>query len=607
MELGETCSSTCGTCSVLSNQQDVLVSGCLPFGYIHLTTFIEFNISNITNPEFAYQFANIEIQVQTKSDDFFYTYHKGVINITNDGSYNPHNIETIDIDYTHSTSTNTSYSFSFQNIDFPVPAGSVIMIKFPSQFKFLSSDPKVTNLQNISNTAIYEFAEFRNYFYIKNGFEDNLEANNIIQFTVADILNPHIMKMYNNVSIIIYKEVGNEDLFIFANLTRRININLIGEFDSFDVESKSRRTGCIEIYRFSVGIGQRGLEDENIIKIEKAEGVQHCDMNTINFTSPVKTGDYGATGNIYYFYIQDDLNTPKSVLQFQMNCQNPYTTRPSGKFTITAYDDTYPYYQSTAEILDMNILNDFKAVYSTLRNSKPRDFAVITFTIEMNLREVGIEGIIDQIEIKPSDQMEIVDCIITEYNNGSNIFPCKKGDDHNIIRYELPNNLSLTNRFKVMGIRNPALVTDPIDFIITTSHSDGYKGESYKTPIEHTLCNYPCRECNPHKFDECTRCYPENSDIFNLNNIKYFRRWNEGKKCVAECPSHTFQHTHAICQNCHHPCSECEINNNQCTQCYPDSFLYDKQCITPCPLGFGGNITDWKCHRNIYIYIYIYY
>ena len=48
----------------------------------------------------------------------------------------------------------------------------------------------------------------------------------------------------------------------------------------------------------------------------------------------------------------------------------------------------------------------------------------------------------------------------------------------------------------------------------------------------------------------------------------------------------------------YYPCNTCLAGNayNQCTSC-SGSFLYNGECLNPCPTGYWGQSSDWTCHQ----------
>ena len=104
---------------------------------------------------------------------------------------------------------------------------------------------------------------------------------------------------------------------------------------------------------------------------------------------------------------------------------------------------------------------------------------------------------------------------------------------------------------------------------------------------------HSCKTCaSGSESNQCTSCAPGT-----------FLHPNTGGQCLSHCPDGFWEDTYnRACQSCWssdvspYSCATCNGHNNtNCLTCKPDTFLYEGQCISPCPDGFWGDNSTLRC------------
>ena len=58
------------------------------------------------------------------------------------------------------------------------------------------------------------------------------------------------------------------------------------------------------------------------------------------------------------------------------------------------------------------------------------------------------------------------------------------------------------------------------------------------------------------------------------------------KTCHTNCPSYSFTKDNLNCYKCHTDCLTCsDSNNNNCSSCIANKFLYKNECIPSCKVS----------------------
>ena len=162
--------------------------------------------------------------------------------------------------------------------------------------------------------------------------------------------------------------------------------------------------------------------------------------------------------------------------------------------------------------------------------------------------------------------------------------------------------------FTVHNVLNPISTSIPINIQFSAENSLGYVGEYGSGIPTYATCDYPCKTCENILVAQCLTCFPENHVVFgSLVNQPYLYVPPPFKQCVHICPSH-YKNSPDSCGICDPNCLECNITATTCTACYANSFLFESYCREPpCPPKYFQNDINWRCDRNIYIYIYSFY
>ncbi|EAR89800.4 REJ domain protein (macronuclear) [Tetrahymena thermophila SB210] len=110
-------------------------------------------------------------------------------------------------------------------------------------------------------------------------------------------------------------------------------------------------------------------------------------------------------------------------------------------------------------------------------------------------------------------------------------------------------------------------------------------GIYYNQSTKQCLCDQTCKTCDGPTQYNCLTC----------NSGLYYQQ--ASKQCVQSCNNNQFANLLLQqCELCDNSCASCYgKDSNNCLSCYPNSFLYNKNCINPCPNGFQSNFTSLTC------------
>ena len=601
------CDSDKGTCSIVGIGIAEL-RGILSDPYVDLSTYITFTLG-LGNPELPIKIFDLSANVQSKSSDLLTIYHQSVIALssnTNSNNYHRHDLAEVSIiGESAKTVTNTTYTFKFENKDYFIPAGAKICVRLPDTMELLSLTPTITNSKNILSIPIVSTDGI--YLWINGGFETDLSANKMIEFTLSHILNPY--KTGPTDPFLIYIIFGPDEYYrLFGHNSTFVDIATISEFPLLSITPSTLKTNDPVNYRFILETGDGRINSSHRISFSTTE--QTCDLNTLTSTGFSFSNKY-IIEEIYYTIEISSIINEHSTIQFDIICRNPPTTRPTNGFTLSAWyspstDEYDIFYAKKEYISDMNILGNFVSVTLSLDN-------YVAYT-ENNII-IDVESAIacdqlDQIVLTFPDQIiiPIPGYTITTLNLTGLLIYDVVGQTIIISGITQVNNIY---RIKLGLIRNPPESRYPINVNIVTQHRDGYFGENWTTPSYYTSCNYPCKTCPPAEPTSCSSCNTFGDEVFTYTGVNSYLLYIDMSKCVDVCPIHTYNNTDISCRNCHPFCHSCVDLSSKCTKCYPNvNRFLDKetsQCINPpCPAYFGPDESVWECVRNIYIYIYIY-
>ncbi|EAR86693.2 REJ domain protein (macronuclear) [Tetrahymena thermophila SB210] len=110
-------------------------------------------------------------------------------------------------------------------------------------------------------------------------------------------------------------------------------------------------------------------------------------------------------------------------------------------------------------------------------------------------------------------------------------------------------------------------------------------GLYYDQTTRTCFCDPACKTCDGKNSNNCLSCY----------SGLYFSQAT--KQCVKFCNKNEFLNVQLQqCQLCNSSCATCDgKDSNNCLSCYPNTFLYSKNCVILCPNGFQSNLNSLKC------------
>ena len=568
-----------------------------------ITSQYSINIPNVRNPILPSLYSDVDILVTALDPDLTMILHESNISLSNSGYFKSHTLTNVNLQSSSAnTVTKSSYTFKFKNANYKIYSGSKILIIFPIELQFLTTTPTVSNILILSNSlsATYSHPNMT----ISDAFPSNININNNLQFTISDILNPYKTGLTSTFKIIIHKN-NNSNLRSFELLSGlTANIPNIAQFPVIIVNSGSLRTNDVANYTYEVKIGDGSLNSSHIIKFQIPGELQGCDKNTIlEISGLLPIINIYTSADNFWFEVPGDV-TAMTTIKFQIECVNPYTTEPMSTFNIWGMEGSNIFYTKTVNIAaDMNIMHPFQSITFTKTNNSPRYINTFTFSLQSSM-SLSFITTINQIQITISGGLEVLGCNIINLSGVTGTLICTLSGQ--IITISGVTQLDNIFEFKLSNIRNPSLAATPIWFNILTKHSAGYFGENSTTINDFVGCDFPCKTCGAPT--QCLSCYPNMHEVFTVGGTSYHMLYLSGKQCLSNCGTvaHIYVDSVSSCGDCHAICNECDTISSNCTKCYPNTFLYDNQCVDPCPTGYEKNITDWTCFR-IYIYIYIIY
>ena len=621
---GGGCTSDIGTTCIIAHtipHTIVRVSDLLTVDYTDMAANIAFSVSPVTNPEVTYPFTDFLFDVKTWRHDLLIVYHESNLTFSNTGRFSPHHFANTQIEWGSTfTATQTYYKFNFTNTGYVIPTGATLRVEFPSTLSFVDVNPTLSDIINLepTKTAAFESSGSNdNILIINNGF-DNLGAESTIEFKVNNMLNPYEVGNSPPFNIYIYINITEYKIFIVP-ISIEVPITTIAEFPSFIVGTPNLITSSTVAYHFELEVGDRGFLPSLLIEFQIPQEVQQCYEATfapLDASLIIGTTYHTATaGNHNYSFVVGGTLAPHSILKFQIDCVNPYTNRGIlDIFQIWGLKDTgEAFYYKTGTFTDMITYNTFTELNITAEVIYPRALCKYSFHIITSSPRITRE--IDEIIIVVSPALNLTHYSEGAHSNisGSLIFT-QVGQ---IITISGISELHPIFEFELVNVRNPLEKIEDIYYRIMTHHSDGYYGENTTSTITHTNCDFPCRNCLSAQPSECapqlspydSGCFPQGDEVFQDGGVQlYLNYLEDALVCLDACPSHTYNDTMITCLDCDIKCSECLTFDTRCIKCYTevDLYLYQWDCINPCPTLFGGKKATWSCVGNSAIYIYIY-
>ena len=614
IEIGATCTSNIGTCSIVSSQ--VYISNFLSTDYTSgVSSPIELEIGNtFTNPSVTYLFSEIEFTVETWVNATLY--HSGVVSVSGSGGstrYTPH---TLDIATPLSSNTTTTVSlstltFNVSNRDYPLPLGYKLILTFPADLGFTSTTPTYTpSLNTGGSLSICAYPTME----ITNAISNPLSPNSNIIFTLHNILTPYSLGVSNSIQVDIAPGNGSVlEKYFTLDTGLSLHITQIATFSTFNVAPTSYVTSHSSVYEFSVITGAGSMSISHRIYFELPDTVRECTTSTIiatqGISSPITNKYYNSSTNKYSFDIPCDVN-PQSLIKFEIECLfNPETTKTTEEFIVEAAIITTGdiFYLSRGNPVTMSSLNTFGDVAISMTDNRP--LVNNTFSLSVTRTANYPSTHIDQLQIIFPNNMNISSASYSLIS-GITVGTATQTITGQVLLIGGITQLLQVFCVDLLYIQNSPLSSDDIILNVLTLHSDGTQGELADSNILHTVCDFPCQTCEGSTATNCLSCFPANDPVhpIGIPEAYFFRPIL--KRCLDDCPSTYYENETALCDLCDPSfCKDCDVTSTNCTSCHASKFLLMNSCITaPCPPHYYENTTtiDWLCQRNIYMYIYKY-
>ena len=596
------CYSTLSSCSISGSI--ITISNLLTVDYTAgVTSPIEIEIyDTYTNPPVTYLYTETKFLVQAMINAT--VYHSGEIAVSGSGGtdtrYTPHAMGFGPILITNSSTVSfNTLTFNLTNTDYPIPIGYKIILTFPPDLIFTSTDqPIYTPVENLDAGSSLTVFTSTSVMQITGGFTGTaLLANENIRFSVNNVLNPYKLGVTATILVDIAAGNGTELEKQFAlNNGLIMNIINIAEFSIFNVNTTSNTTSATTYYNFQLTLGDGGLTTAHKIVLQVPDTVKNCDANTLQGTQGISSvlinKAYDSSENKYYFDLPCNI-AGGTLFKFRMTCQNPETTKATGNFIVHSaiiISPTDIFYSSTGSSLSMNTLNSFQGITMSKGNPDNPPLLADIFTINVQRTATYPSTHINQLQITVPDTMNISAVTYSLISGITSVDPSLSIMGQIIVIdgiTELLQNFS----FNLIGILDPPLSTDLIRFGILTKHTDGSEGEEANTTDTlHILCDFPCETCRSGQPNKCITC----TSIFE----GYFLFQDEH---CAKCPKHTyFDHTLKDCLRiyiyiysfiylaCDKRCDTCTGSSNKdCTNCALSSLVILKATgDCECQIGY---------------------
>ena len=483
-------------------------------------SYIQFIATPILNPNKSYNYSDAVFEIAIKNNDLSVILYTGNISIASrDGGlqYEPHPLDDVNIEPgSRMLCTKSTYTINFTNTGYIIPTGSKIKVEFPDTFEIGSVNSIPTNLHNLSSFTLVSSST--NNLLIDGGFLIDLIADQVIQFTVEDILNPYALGLTESVKIFISVE-ESDDLFIFAKLDNlQINIDTQAIFPVFTIIPATTVTSEIVNYTITAEIKDRPISTDYYFIIKRPEEVQGCISSSIQVINGFTAGETGDEDDYRYTLKIGSEIAAKATVEFQIECKNPYTTQPpTGVFCLQimkiGVSDSYVYYD-VESMHTMTTAHSFSALTITHSLDYPRRRHNVVFNIVSYYAKSSLSSsVIDQIFITVSDSMEIFSCAIDQTTGFIGAVMCIRDGTTQTVIIKGFTEVDATFSFRLLDIRNPNLVAEDRYFTVSTNIGE-YVGESQVSTITHIPCDFPCKTCSPLDPTSCDSCYDYGDEVF---------------------------------------------------------------------------------------------
>lgn len=108
--------------------------------------------------------------------------------------------------------------------------------------------------------------------------------------------------------------------------------------------------------------------------------------------------------------------------------------------------------------------------------------------------------------------------------------------------------------------------------------------------------NYPiCIKCTDPK---CLYCLDTPMNCLGCAPSYFLHTTSVGVTiCVTDCPEHYYKNSsiNATCFQCDANCQNCTGDPTTCITCYPDTYLYQSMCHSPCPYETYAHAASQTC------------
>ena len=323
----------------------------------------------------------------------------------------------------------------------------------------------------------------------------------------------------------------------------------LAAFYSFTVLTSSQTTSQIANYTLQFQIGDGLLNTSHLIKFKCPAEVQYCDLNTIVPVLPTSSfiGATAYTGYKNYSLELSEIVGAYTVIKFEIECRNAYTTMEAEWFVIWALDEyKNEFYNGTASLLPMTIINNFTQLTYTFQYLFPSGVTSVTFHLVSSTPHDIVDA--DQILVTLVPEMDLAfGCSAENISGVFGTLLCSIAQ-HVITIYGI-SRFKSDFTFKLNFLRNPSNDKAEIFFTVLSKHSLGYEGETLLSNSVYLSCNFPCKTCSPNDPDFCTSCFDEADPAFLIYSNEYYILYINTNKCLWFSPIYTYMNTPTTCKS----------------------------------------------------------
>ena len=468
---------------------------------------IIFTAVPLTNPPIVMLISDVKIRINITTSDSSQMLFYGIISVSSiSGSslanysnwYEAHDLNNINITPgSEETCIKTKYTINFTNTNYSIPSGSKIKVRFKDELEYASESPTLTDLLNLSPSSIWSRVQgspSNKNLIIEGGFTSALPPNQTIQFSINYMLNPHQEGSLKNDVIITILDPNEID--IFEDETH-LDIEIEGpaSYEVFTVTPANTITNSYVNYTFVAQIRECPVDSSHRFILKLPYFVKCSEVDNIEEIIGSRvigiTNRADDTNNIwgYGFDIESGMNKGE-MLQFQIECNNPYFTKPDNSyFRLYIQKNNESIYYGKAYVPTMTEVGPFLSLTAEYSTDEPNLVPIITFNVTSAIHPLVLAYFI----ITASDDLEILEpCNITLIDGDNNEWSgvtCTRIDltqSFNIYQWHVGTpNFVIT----LQAIRNPQFSSQQRYFTIATIDDEGNFGEQSTTPNDPVICN----------------------------------------------------------------------------------------------------------------------